>query len=128
MDFSEEILDFLNGKASQVSIVDAQTFQVVYGGSDCIEDIIEECPVFTEEKKRAEWEFLDMVSKKYYKCHSMLFDKEGKTYVMHLQNDVTDYMSLNRDVTKYMGFFKKLSAFSRSYTATNLLIFSLYKL
>lgn len=111
MDFSKEILAFLNGKAGQITIVDAQTSQIVYGGSDCIEEIIEECPRFSDEKNNAEWEFLDIVSKKYYKCYSWLFDKDGKTYVMHLQNDVTDYMSLNRDVTKYMAFFKKLSAF-----------------
>jgi diguanylate cyclase (GGDEF)-like protein len=51
------------------------------------------------------------MTRKYYNCKSTLFKKDGKNYIMHLQSDVTEYMSLNRDVTKYMGFFKKLSAF-----------------
>ncbi|MBE5926415.1 MAG: GGDEF domain-containing protein [Lachnospiraceae bacterium] len=111
MDFSKEILELLNGKIGAVTIVDAETSQIVYGGSDCIEEIMEECPALNAEKNSAEWEFLHIMTRKYYKCNSVLFEKNGKNYIMHLQNDVTEYMSLNRDVTKYMAFFKKLSAF-----------------
>ena len=111
MDFSKEILEFVNGNTGSITIVDAKESQIVYGGSDCIEGLIEECPALTEEKRCAEWEFLDIMTRKYYKCNSSMFEKDGKKYIIHLQNDVTEYMSLNRDVTKYMAFFKKLSAF-----------------
>lgn len=111
MDFSQEILDFVNDKAGSITIIDALNSQIVYGGSDCIEGIIEECPALTDTKRCAEWEFLDIMTKKYYKCYSSIFEKDGNKYIIHLQNDVTEYMSLNRDVTKYMAFFKKLSAF-----------------
>lgn len=111
MDFSKEILELINGQETHITIVDVQNSQIVYGGSDCIEAIIEECPELNIDKKHAEWEYLDIMTKKYYKCNSTLFEKDGKNYIMHLQSDVTEYMSLNRDVTKYMAFFKKLSVF-----------------
>ena len=111
MDFSKEILGLINGQETCITIVDANSSKIVYGGSDCIEGIIEECPVLTAEKNCAEWEFLDITTKRYYKCSSTMFEKEGNNYILHLQSDVTEYMSLNRDVTKYMAFFKKLSAF-----------------
>lgn len=111
MDFSKEITGFLNDEIGGITIVDADTSQVVYGGSDCVEELMENCPAITEENVRIEWEFIDIMTKKYYKCDSVAFQKDGKKYIMHLQTDVTEYMRLNRDVTKYMAFFKKLSAF-----------------
>ncbi|MBQ4068185.1 MAG: GGDEF domain-containing protein [Lachnospiraceae bacterium] len=111
MDFSKEILELINGQETCITIVDAKSLEVVYGGSDCIEGLMEECPTLTSQKNRVEWEFLDIMTKKYYKCNSTMFEKNGNNYIMHLQCDVTEYMSLNRDVTKYMAFFKKLSAF-----------------
>lgn len=111
MDFNKEISEFLCDKVGGITIIDANTSEILCRGTDATEQLMEECPVLQLGAAPVEWEFLDIDSRKYYKCYSAMFEKDSGKYCIHLQTDITEYMSLNRDVTKYMSFFKKLSAF-----------------
>lgn len=114
MDFNKEISDFLCDKVGGITIVDVESSEVVCRSEGALSQLTDECPALQMGMPPVEWEFLDMDSRKYYKCYSALFEKDNKKYSIHLQTDITEYMSLNRDVTKYMSFFKKLSAFQTS--------------
>lgn len=111
MDFNKEISDFLCDKVGVITIIDAGTSEVLCQGADTVAQLMDECPDLQLGAAPVEWEFLDIDSRKYYKCHSAMFEKDSGKYSIHLQTDITEYMSLNRDVTKYMSFFKRLSAF-----------------
>ena len=111
MDFSKEISDFICNKTGGVVIMEMPDAGVVYQSGKVSDSFIDECPLIADIDKVTEWEFLDIFTKKYYKCYSSGFVKDDRSYVIHFQSDITEYMSLNRDVTKYMSFFKKLSAF-----------------
>lgn len=126
MDFTNEIVKFVSDKVGGVLIISDSSDEIVYAdgyftgkykqdivGMDSTEIFmwLDECPEITVDGPAVEWESLDRASKKYYRINSSKFEKDGKVYSIHLENDITEYMGLNRDITKYMGFFKRLSAF-----------------
>lgn len=126
MDFNNEIVGFVSDKVGGVLIIAEGSDEIVYADSyftkkygESIEGMdasnmflwLEECPELVVGGDAVEWENIDTDSKKYYRFHSAMFEKEGKNYKIHLMTDITEYMGLNRDITKYMSFFKKLSAF-----------------
>lgn len=126
MDFKNEIVEFVSDKVGGVVIISDSSDEIVYADSFFTkkygEDIVgmdgsnifmwlDDCPELSVDGDAVEWENIDTDSKKYYRFRSSMFEKEGKKYVIHLMDDITEYMGLNRDITKYMGFFKKLSAF-----------------
>lgn len=111
MDFNKEISEFISEKTGGVVIINMADSSISYKSGDISCNFIDECPPVEDISKVVEWEFLDIDSKKYYKCYSSGFIKDDVSYNIHFQSDITEYMRLNRDVTKYMAFFKKLSAF-----------------
>lgn len=110
-EFNKEISEFLSEKTGGVAIINMADSSVAYKSENVSCNFIDECPVVTDITKVTEWEYLDIDTKKYYKCYSSGFAKDNVNYTIHFQSDITEYMSLNRDVTKYMSFFKKLSSF-----------------
>ncbi len=125
MDFTNEVASFIIDRVGGNLMVDVASGSIVYAdqfstdiygeliGKDALQCLpwLEDCPALSEEGKGVEWECLDMMTKKYFKINSGLITREGKSYAIHIIDDITEYMSLNRDITKYMSFFKKLSAF-----------------
>ena len=129
MDFTNEIVKFVSDKVGGVLIISDSSDEIVYAdsyftkkynqeitGMDATEVFmwLDECPELEVEGPAVEWENIDRASKKYYKLNSSRFEKDGKTYSIHHEVDITEYMGLNRDITKYMSFFKKLSAFQNA--------------
>ena len=129
MDFSNEIVSFVSHKVGGIVIIAEGSDEIVYADSYFInkygESIVgmdganvflwlDECPELTLGEEAVEWENIDTDTRKYYRFHSAMFEKEEKKFKIHMLTDITEYMGLNRDVTKYMAFFKKLSAFQTS--------------
>lgn len=126
MDFKNEVFEFISDKIGGVVIIAEGSDEIVYAdsfftgkygdniigmdGSDIFR-WIDECPELVAGGDAVEWENIDTDTRKYYRFHSAMFEKEEKKYKIHFMSDITEYMSLNRDITKYMAFFKKLSAF-----------------
>ncbi len=125
MDFSNEIAKFTSDVVGGVTIVNEGSGLIVYAdkffkdkygqdivdmGQETVFTWIDECPPL-EVDGCAEWEYIDIDSKKYYRVYSGKFEKEEKIYSIHQMSDITEYMGLNRDITKYMSYFKRMSEF-----------------
>lgn len=89
MDFNKEISDFLCDKVGGITIVDVESSEVVCRSEGALSQLTDECPALQMGMPPVEWEFLDMDSRKYYKCYSALFEKDNKKYSIHLQTDIT---------------------------------------